>query len=277
MNSDVIALDCETYDTALKGICDIFEIQESDLLRFLEDSNLNVEHATKHSKEMPFEEFLYNAFITGFNCTPISITKVCWFHLARTLDPQSYENGIFPLGKIKDRLFSEMYQLISDKFTPEEWEEIIRSPGGRNHLAYGERVGNVMLHGCYAMLINEEAFLSEEFNAHDYLAIPEIVEDLCYAVEEKYGIDLMALYKAYSSSIIVKFFTFPSDFSEQQRILTTVLSYLRSKCLNTELTGLYYGFAAQNEIIPPEQIIQIETVSAFGAQYMEKTTLQKNH
>ncbi|AWI03207.1 hypothetical protein [Clostridium drakei] len=50
------------------------------------------------------------------------------------------------------------------------------------------------------MVVKDAAFSSEEIGNHDYLKIPEIVEDICVCFEKIYGINL---YISNSKSMIV--------------------------------------------------------------------------
>ena len=46
-------------------------------------------------------------------------------------------------------------------------------------------------YGPYAMLVREIAFNSQVVGNHDYLKIPEIIEDMCMDVQKVYGVDAL--------------------------------------------------------------------------------------
>lgn len=81
------------------------------------------------------------------------------------------------------------------------------------------KITNKVHYEPYAMLIRDIAFYSKEAGNHDYLKIPEIVEDIAVGVKENYGIDMFQRYWKNSQSVIVKFW-------KQLRSRETVESYI---------------------------------------------------
>jgi len=55
------------------------------------------------------------------------------------------------------------------------------------------------------MLVKEIGF--NDVGNHDYLRVPEIVEDICLSFQQQYGIDLFHRYLSNTKSCIVKFYS----------------------------------------------------------------------
>lgn len=263
MNTDLKILDCEDYSTALSSLSNIFELDIGTLKWTLERVDFSHLWENKYSNQMSFNEFMYYYFVNEFNVNN-NIDKVCWFHLTRTLNAEKYERGILPLGQVKEELFMDMYHLVSNVITLYEWKDIINyGSGGNNQLLYTEKTSNPFHYGPYAMLVKEVAFLSKELGNHDYLNIPEIIEDIAIGIENNFNINFTDLYFAHSYPIIVKFIV---DFSKchyytTKPLIESALQYVYAKINNYELhfdcNTCYDG---KNNSIHRQNILYIEKI-----------------
>jgi hypothetical protein len=62
------------------------------------------------------------------------------------------------------------------------------------------------IHWCpYAMLVKDIGF--NDVGNHNYLRVPEIVEDICLSFQQQYGVDLLQRYLNNTKSCIVKFYS----------------------------------------------------------------------
>lgn len=124
------------------------------------------------------------------------------------------------MNEIKPILLDQLYQLVEKEISREDWEKISRhGAGGHNGWLYNMKITNKVHYEPYAMLIRDIAFYSKEAGNHDYLKIPEIVEDIAVGVKENYGIDMFQRYWKNSQSVIVKFW-------KQLRSRETVENYI---------------------------------------------------
>ena len=254
MGSDII-LDCESYATALRSICGIFNLSEESLVNFLKDHTLYDEYNTKYSEITDFNNFLCCTFINEYNIDLTLLKSVYWFHLARTMDHQAYNMGILPLGEVEHKLLEDVYQLVRNAISHEEWKRIVKKL--YCFAQHSCRLAKIY-HGPYAILIKEQAYHLNEPGHHDYLAVPETIEDLCTVAKEETGIDLLSMFQKASYPIIVKFLT-DSQKGHRNIIKDTIL-YLHKKCLGEKISPEGYGFDSEGKAILPSQIVKIEIV-----------------
>lgn len=73
-----------------------------------------------------------------------------------------------------------------------EWDQ----PGGVPDEMFQLRTGDKMHWGPYGHLVRELHFHTSENGLHDYLWLPELVEDVCKAYQKKYGHDLNRIISA---------------------------------------------------------------------------------
>lgn len=261
MCNKVKILDCENYDSAIESLSNIFDLDIEILKKPLIEIDFLELWEDKFQHQMTFSEFIYNYYTKNF-CVDDKIDKVCWFHLSRTLDAEKFKKGILPLGQIKEELFIDMYDLVSDNIPLDIWKGIIKDgAGGNNHYLYTERTKNPFHYGPYAMLIKEVAFKPKEIGNHDYLSIPEIVEDIAIGLNSSYGINFTERYLASSYPIIVKFILDFSDsnFDTTKSLIEATLNYVYVKNKNEELSCLCNtSYDGRNKSISKHNILYID-------------------
>ena len=260
---DLKILDCEDYHIALESLSNIFELDIGILKQTLEQVDFSQLWENKYCNQMSFNEFMYYYFVKRFNVKK-NIDKVCWFHLTRTLNAERYERGILPLGQVKEELFMDMYNLVSDIITLDKWKKIISyGSGGNNQFLYTEKTSNSFHYGPYGMLVKEVAFSSKELGNHDYLNIPEIIEDIAIGIESNFNINFTDLYLSHSYPIIVKFIV---DFSKchydtTEPLIESALQYVYTKINNYKLHfGCNTCYDGKNTSIPRQNILYIERI-----------------
>jgi len=67
-----------------------------------------------------------------------------------------------------------------------EWERFVNSSVS---FQYNLKTSSSIHWGPYAMLVKEIGF--NDVGNHDYLRVPEIVEDICLSFQQQYGIEVM--------------------------------------------------------------------------------------
>ena len=220
-------LDCETQKSTLISLANVTGISTDSIW----NDFLDLDHASIYeSGNYPydFSQYLYNSFIVYFNISKIKIDKICWFHLSRTLHPEQYlKHGILP----RKEAFSLLYG--TDKICHSfkglvEWD---------------------VTQGPFAMLIREIAFCPDSAGNHDYLKIPELIED----------IGLSEIYKEQGKSVIIKFI-YGIQY-EPDHYIKPILNYLFNCHNKNELTTHSNTcFNGEGKYIPKENIISIEFV-----------------
>nr|WP_319374281.1 hypothetical protein [uncultured Methanobacterium sp.] len=170
----------------------------------------------------------------------INFEYTCWFHLTRTSKFNTFNEGILPLNKNLDYIWNFLFHLLKDELTFKEWN-IYRNDLENGNLKkedenifgfhYRNKIKNSIHWGPYAMLIKDSAFKSKEMGNHDYLKIPEIIEDICYPFDNIYNFNLLDRYIKNTQPCIVKFkhSKFELDY------LGAVLFYLYKICHNLKI------------------------------------------
>ena len=140
----------------------------------------------------------------------VAFDAAYYFHGTRTIDPRLFlADGIKPLGLVIDHLWDALHLLCADDIPADRWQAIRRElehdrPRSRSddHSAWLYRLKqpDPAHHGPYASLIREHA-VNPIGGQHDYLATPEIIQDITGHV----GGDLQAKFEAAATSCVAKF------------------------------------------------------------------------
>lgn len=217
-----VILDCESYNSALTSLSSITNIKGDEILKFLSRIDLDaIYDDLKTAPNYTPNEFLLNQFITWFDCQNLHFSKAYFFHSSR-LSFNSIENikqvGLLPLNEVFDSIkcfvdnLAKINNIISD-IAPNQYTN-----GGYQ---IGLKFNNSFAWGPWGFLIKECAINKVDIN-HDYLRIPEIVEDYISSKWDKHKMELERLYFHSTKSIIVKFSTNLNDPS----FIGNVLYYL---------------------------------------------------
>ena len=239
----MICLDCETYEIALHSVSQIMRIPQEELRSHLANINYEVLYE-EHQFEFPFEEFVLQTVCNKFCVNDFRIDLIYWFHLSRTMHPEWFsEKGILSLREMEPLLRADIETLRQQMPNPPHY-----TCSGTTYR---------MLHdssrqGPFAMLVKDVAFCHDKIGHHDYLSIPECVEDM--------GADIAKLFYNNSASVIVKFHAVPQFAAETY--LEHVLCYLYCAFNQKELFfGCNTCYEAPLHKILPEDIVYVEEVS----------------
>jgi hypothetical protein len=221
-------LDCETIDSTYESLTNILNISKDEINNFFKE--FKFENKNSADTEI-FESFQKKYSIN------ISYNGTYFFHASRCDDIKRYEKGILPLNEIIDEVWSFLYSLIKEIFDQQEWKKFrdelengLKCSGG---FTYRLRVKDSFHWGPDAFLIKEVIFKLKELGQHNYLKIPEIVEDICRCFEEKYKIDLLQAYIKKTDPCIIKFKTSNND----QKYIATAILYLYEKFNNMDISS----------------------------------------
>jgi hypothetical protein len=104
--------------------------------------------------------------------------------------------------------------------------------------------------------VREVLIFPAQTGSHDYLGCPEVVEDVAACFSKAYGVELADRYCAASTPVIVKFWSPAAP----QGTVETALWYVFKRIRDNSMSGraVCWGFSADGEAIPSDQIITVE-------------------
>ena len=177
MNNRPIIRDCEDIKTTLISLENIYEINKEEIISFL--TNLNLDKYYETNDLLPTGDIVtLDLFEKRFGLPKNKIDFVCWFHLTRTLQQNTFmEEGIKPLGFILDDIWNLFLNIFKNSKHYANLLELKKSHVINSH--YDMKTKDSFHWGPYAMLIKEAAFRWKEIGNHDYLRLPEVVLDIC--------------------------------------------------------------------------------------------------
>lgn len=194
-------LDCESYDSALRSIRDIYGVSDPVVAEYLQYVGLEEEYERNRISQ-DCDDHLKSIFEAEFGPPTEPLESVCWFHLTRVPKGTSFREGILPLGMALDKVWQTIAASIPTK-KRRNLEKMRRS--GVRDFQYTLKVGDKLHWGPYAMLVRESAFQASALGKHDYLDLPEIVEDICNEYLAEFCEDIREEVSAALTRCIVKF------------------------------------------------------------------------
>jgi len=185
-----VILDCESLDSALGSLAWSYEATSNEVVAFLK----NVDPET-----VPLPELVRSEFGNQKRMWE----SVYWFHLTRVPPGTDFDEGILPLHLALSKIWDAIIGAVR---TPKAKRNLkrLREEGVPNRL-YKMKVVDPLHAGPYAMLVREAAFHAAEMGNHDYLEVPEIIEDICDGYEKRFGHSILSEVTAALQACIVKF------------------------------------------------------------------------
>ena len=248
-------LDCHSRESALQSISRIFAAPAVDIDAYLACVDLDA-YYEEHDPDTSPDRTITALLEEALGRTSSEVTEVFWFHLTRVLPGEDFMKGIQPLDDALDGIWRLLFKVFEES---EHFKNLndLRNSGVPN-LQYRLRVGKPFHCGPYAILVREAAFRAEEIGNHDYLAVPEIVRDICRGYEERFNASIVNQVTAALRPCIVKFKSKPEG---DQWCLEPAVYYLhrtaRGERLNLHANTCYDG---GNSSIPPQDIVGVEFV-----------------
>ncbi|EGI4650855.1 hypothetical protein IGF50_005038, partial [Escherichia coli] len=133
-----------------------------------------------------------------------------------------------------------------------EWDV----PGGVPDEMFQLRTGDKIHWGPFGHLVRELHFNASENGLHDYLWLPELVEDVCKAYQKKYGHDLKPHYLSVLHPCIV---WFEADIVYEKGVLETALSYAYTSVRDLPPDGnATFGIDCDGKSVSRSAIARIE-------------------
>lgn len=251
----MVVLDCESLDSTYDSIQSIFGLTRQAIDRVF--ASLDVERFYAENPDYPQDApHLLFEKIKAESSSTIQFDAVCWFHLSRVSSPITFENGIFPLRDQVNPIWDSLRSIVGNRTSDSAWSEF-RKKMGDSHSAflYHMKVNDPDHWGPYGVLVRDVAFCPSEIGNHDYLDIPEIVEDISLCVAEHCGFDLCSAFIQNSQPCIVKFI----DEHPYPRCLPPALYYLYARFHGEPLSlSCNTCFDGHGKAVGPKQIQRIE-------------------
>jgi hypothetical protein len=247
------ALDCESFDSAVNSCAEILGLSRSVLLNRVMSFAFE-EVPESERRRHPYKDlFLRKTF--GFERPLLAPPSVMWFHATRVPEGTTFEDGLVPLSGRLDLLWEFLGQLADDWSTAREWKAFRNDMGGVGGRQYAWKVNSGHDEGPFAFLVRDIIFQPEPMDNHDYLGIPEIVEDICLSYEETYGRSLRERFVNRTRPCIVKFRATDSRPDALEAALLYIHRESRSEDLWTPCNTCYSG---EGRSIPPASIVSVE-------------------
>jgi len=252
----MIVLDCESYKSAMKSLEVIYGIKTDEIKSFFNSFDLDA-HCEIHDPDCMGDQELRNVFEQQIKLNPKKLDKVCWFHLTRALPDETFKEGILPLSKSLEKVWSVFYEVFRDTKHYNNIKTL--KVKGVDDFQYNLKSSSIIHSGPYAMLVKEVAFDSKNIGNHDYLRMPEIMEDICNGYQKKYGSSIFEeLYKSLSP-IIIKFIS-GKKIDESCVGAALHYAYQSNKLSNMSISS-NTCFDGGNLIIPFDEILNIDSVN----------------
>ena len=252
-------LDCESFFTTLSSLETITQVKQANILSFLNNFDMD-DFYYRNPLYLSGDKLLLLKFREKFDPV-MSYDQSNWFHLTRLYKNDDFESGILPLVDVVDEKWDILYSLTSDKVSLKEWADFRSKMEmgalGPHSSLYKFRMSNTDFKGPYAISIKDTAFVSDQIRNHNYLAVPEIIRDICICFEQTFNIDLFKEYSKNSVPCIVKFKTEFSNPDLIGNVLMYIYQTIHEKALNSNCK---INYNANGNKIPPEDILKIEYV-----------------
>ena len=252
-----LRLDCETIETTLCSLCNAFSCSEKKLIEALLSLDLEKTYSENWENiELPSDEYLFR-HISDILGTPKSFNTICWFHGTRTTEGNLFQKGILPLGEILPEIWDILCNLAENKETKERLKKMQLDGFSNFHFEY--KSTDPFHWGPYGILVKDVAKYATKLGQHDYLAMPEIIEDICNGYEKKYGESIIEIYQEKLKPCIIKFTTQADNNCINEIIAALSYAYtdIRRKKVSMNAVTCFDG---HNSTIPAQNIISVEYI-----------------
>lgn len=176
-------------------------------------------------------------------------TEVCFFHFSRTLEPESYEQGLHVLPTVMDSLIKG----ISTIYGPISKEKLIENLEKKSHFSSRLRVSDSKS-GPYGFLIKEHGLIKDTISV-TYIDGSEFVIDVLEAMEFD-----ETLYRLNAKSVIVKYKIGDLDKEEQMKYIKSALEYISLGHSREALKSMNSSHDNHGNAVNKKDIINVEVI-----------------
>ena len=256
--SQPLRLDCEARQSAEACVLAAFGCTTAALNAFLADPS-HLAHFEANWETIPtdFNRFLFGRAKETLG-TPALPQELCWFHGTRVAAGTTFEEGILPLGAIVTSLQARLTAELDDPVAKEAVRRAFANKGG-NSFHFGNKLSHDVHGGPYAILVREVADYANELGQHDYLRMPEIIEDLRHEVQAECELELLPVFEERWRPALVKFVAPAGD--SGKFALAVALRYLRAIQLDGKPDqGAVWCFDGENQAVSRDRILKVKFV-----------------
>jgi len=249
-------IDCESKEHVFQSLSNGFSCSIDDLENILLDIDIEKIYADNWENiDIPSDQYLYQYTVNTFG-NHKTLGKVNWFHLTRTTKQNEFKDGILPLGESLQSIWTTLIDIPTDAEIINNLK-LLKENGVPNY-HYNLKHNNRFHSGPYAVLVKDTAFTPESLCQHDYLGMPEIIEDICDGYNIKYGESIIEIIKSFLVPKIVKF---QSSMCVDTGCIEAALFYAYELARgNPPSRNCVTCFDGKNAKINPESIIYVTTI-----------------
>lgn len=196
-------LDCGCFESALQSCGNLLCIKTDDLLKSL--SAFRYESVSCEDRgQLPYPKLLLRAACgIEWRDLPTPAT-IYWFHATRATPDSTFQDGLLPLNQRLEYVWHFLSILASEWSDAEEWGAFRSSMHGHEAQLIQLKTGSNLDGGPFAFLVRD-FILQPPAATHNYLRMPEIVEDICVNYESRFGRPLAERFQSATQACIVKF------------------------------------------------------------------------
>ncbi|WP_343583433.1 hypothetical protein [Herbaspirillum sp.] len=212
-------------------------------------------------RDMPeFGEYLLAVVEKQFGYPQI-LDAIRWFHATRVRPGTTFAEGIFPLDAALPRIKAMLVDAVEESDVKQRLAAVLATDRVGDSL-YSMKTGDSSHWGPYAMLVRDVMFYPGDVGQHDYLGMPEIIEDICNGFEKSAGVSLAQTFERALRPAIVKFTSEPNH---EESCIAAAICYVFSTIHRGRPTSsCLWCFDGEGVQVPPENIISVEFVDFPG-------------
>ncbi|EMR9906127.1 hypothetical protein [Escherichia coli] len=249
-------LDCSTRSQALLSLSSGFGCSVMELKKVLLSLDLEQIYETDHSIMIDSRQYL-REYVCRELGIPGEFTTAYWFHGTRTSADNTFENGLLALNQTESLVMDMLVNLAPDAEVKEKLQAWNFHAGVPDHL-FRTRTRDKMHWGPYGHLVREVHLHARKLWQHDYVRLPELVEDVCNAYKKKYGQDLTGHYLEVLKPCIV---CFRAGIDYEKGALEAALSYAYTSVRELPPdSGAVFGIDRHGKSVSVDEIVNVEFI-----------------
>ena len=249
-------LDCSSKKSALESIANIFGCSSEHVAHVLLSLDLEkIYEENWDDIDIPAPQYLYEYVVDKLGKHE-KLTEVIWFHGTRTLKENDLTKGIYSLNDSLSIVWDSLISSAPNETVQGNLKEL-QNNGVGDHL-YSLRTNGKIHWGPYGILVRDVAFNTDKLHQHDYLGMPELVEDILNGYRKKFNTCLTEYYTEKLVPVLVKF---KSTASLHDGCIETALGYLYKSVREETIDRLSVRcIDKKGSAIISDEIIDIEYV-----------------
>ncbi|WP_400223425.1 hypothetical protein [Escherichia coli] len=252
----MFTLDCSTRSQALLSLSSGFGCSVMELKKVLLSLDLEQIYETDHSIMIDSRQYL-REYVCRELGIPGEFTTAYWFHGTRTSADNIFENGLLALNQTESLVMDMLVNLAPDAEVKEKLQAWNFHAGVPDHL-FRTRTRDKMHWGPYGHLVREVHLHARKLWQHDYVRLPELVEDVCNAYKKKYRQDLTGHYLEVLKPCIV---CFRADIDYEKGALEAALSYAYTSVRELPPdSGAVFGIDRHGKSVSVDEIVNVEFI-----------------